>query len=142
MVPKFAAVFFIFSIFIFKFVITNITNFCILIRFLLLITLQITFVNNFIFFFSKLIIFIACSLNSKNFFMQSLPLYTSSLFFMLLNDDIVEIEKPDGKYLPTFVLNKYFGLFLYPSILSIKIVLYEIFCIDYILVSAEGISTL
>ena len=61
---------------------------------------------------------------------------------MLLNDDIVEIEKPDGIYLPTFVLNKYFGLFLYPSILSIKIVLYEIFCIDYILVSAEGISTL
>ena len=50
-----------------------------------------------IFFFLKLIIFIACSLkNSQNFFMQSLPIYTSWLFSMLLNEDIIHIEKPDG----------------------------------------------
>ena len=40
-----------------------------------------------------------CSLrNSQNVFMQSLPLYTSCLFSMLLNDDITGIEKPDGIY--------------------------------------------
>ena len=37
------------------------------------------------FFFLKLIIFI-----------QSLPLHKSCLFFMFLNEDIVDIEKPDG----------------------------------------------
>ena len=38
---------------------------------------------------------------------------------MLLNDNIVEIEKPDRKCLPTFVVNEYSGLFLHPSIFSI-----------------------
>ena len=37
--------------------------------------------------------------------MQSLPLYTSCLFSMLLNDDIVDIEKLDGMCLPTFVVD-------------------------------------
>ena len=37
-----------------------------------------------------------CSLkDSQNVFMQPLPLYISCLFSMLLNDDIVRIEKPD-----------------------------------------------
>ena len=55
------------------------------------------FVNNFIFFFLKLIIFIACSFkDSQHFFIQLLPLYASCLFSMLLNVDIVDIEKPDG----------------------------------------------
>ena len=41
----------------------------------------------------KLIIFIACSIkDSQNFFMQYLPLYTSYLFFMSLNDIAVDIE--------------------------------------------------
>ena len=31
--------------------------------------------------------------DSENFFMQSLPLYTSCLFSMTLNDNIVDIEK-------------------------------------------------
>ena len=45
----------------------------------------------------KLIIFNACFLKgSQNFFIESLPPYTSCLFFMSLNDDIVDIEKPDG----------------------------------------------
>ena len=49
------------------------------------------------FFFLKSIISIACSLkDSQNFFMQTLPLYTSCLFSILLNDDIVDIEKLDG----------------------------------------------
>ena len=39
--------------------------------------------------------------------MQSLPLYTSCLFSMLLNDDIVDIEKPDGLCSLTFVVNEF-----------------------------------
>ena len=34
--------------------------------------------------------------NSQNFVMKSLPLYISCLFSMLLKEDIVDIEKPDG----------------------------------------------
>ena len=117
-------VFFIFKIFIFKFFFTNITDLCIFIWFLC------SFVNNFIFFFLKLVIFIACSLKySQNFFIQYLPLYTSCLFPMLLNEDIVDIfffyqysqdsrgregtifysivdiEKPDGICSLTFAVN-------------------------------------
>ena len=39
--------------------------------------------------------------------MQSLPLYTSCLFSMLLNDDIVDIEKPDGLCSLIFVVNEF-----------------------------------
>ena len=39
---------------------------------------------------------------------------------MLLNDDIVDIEKPDGICSPTFVVDEFSGLFLHPSIFSIK----------------------
>ena len=47
-----------------------------------------------------------CSLKySQNFFIQSLPLYMSCLFSMFLNDDIIDIEKFDGKYLCSFVVN-------------------------------------
>ena len=53
-----------------------------------------TFVNDFILFFLKLIIFIACSLkNSPNIFIKSLPQCTSCLFSIILNEDIVDIEK-------------------------------------------------
>ena len=80
-----------------------------------------SFVNNYIFFFLKLIIFIACSLeDSQNFLMQSLPLYTSFLFSMLLKDDIVHIQKSDGICSPTFVENEFPGLFLHPSFFCIK----------------------
>ena len=59
------------------------------------------------FLFLKLIIFIERSLeNSQNFFMQSLPLYASCLFSMLLNEDILEIEKPDGIFSLTFIVDK------------------------------------
>ena len=86
-------IFFIFQLFIFKFFFTNIT----FLHFLMIPTAL--FVNNFIFFFLKLVIFNACFLkDSQNFFIQSLPLYTSCLFSMLLNKDIVDIEKPDEMF--------------------------------------------
>ena len=72
------------------------------------------------FFFLKLIIFIACFLNnSLNFFIQSLPLYTLCLFFMLLNEDILDIQKPDGICSLIFLADKFSGLFLHPLIFSI-----------------------
>ena len=57
-----------------------------------------------------------CSLKDlQNFFIQSLPLFRSCLFSMLLDEDIVDIEKPDGIYL----VNEFSGLFLHPSIFSV-----------------------
>ena len=54
--------------------------------------------------------------------MQCLPLYTSSLFSMLLNVDIVDSEKPDEIEFcsPTSVVDESPGLFLHPSIFSMK----------------------
>ena len=34
---------------------------------------------------------------------------------MLLNDDIVDIEKPEGICSPSFVADTFLGIFLYPS---------------------------
>ena len=104
-------IFFIFQIFVFKFFLQ--------IQRILAFSYDscCSFVNNFIFFFLKLIIFIACSL--KNFFIQFLPLYTSCLFSMLLNEDIIDIEKSNGICLLTFVVDQFSGLFLYSSIFSI-----------------------
>ena len=39
---------------------------------------------------------------------------------MLLNDDIVGIEKPDGSYPPTFFVDEISVLFLNPSIFASK----------------------
>ena len=58
--------------------------------------------------------------DSKNFFMQSLPLYTSCLFSMLLNYGITYIEKLDGICSLTYVVNKFSGLLLHSLIFSIK----------------------
>ena len=61
-----------------------------------------------------------CSLkDSQNFFLQSLPLCTSCLFSMILNDYIVDIEKIDGMCSPNFVVDE-FSLFLHSLIFSIK----------------------
>ena len=38
---------------------------------------------------------------------------------MLLNEDIVDFEKTDGKILLTFVVDEFSGLSLHPSIFSI-----------------------
>ena len=51
--------------------------------------------------------------------MQSLPLYRSCLFSMLLNEDIVDIEKLDGICLLTFLVDEFSGLFLHPSVFSV-----------------------
>ena len=45
--------------------------------------------------------------------MHLLSLYTSCLFSMLVNEDIVEIENPDGIFLPTFVVDGFSGWFLH-----------------------------
>ena len=58
----------------------------------------------------KKFIFIVCSLKcSQNAFIQFLPLYTACLFSMLLNGDIVDIEKRDGICWLTFVVDKFSG---------------------------------
>ena len=73
------------------------------------------------FFLFKISYFIVCCLkHSQNFFTQCLALYTSCLFSMLLNDDTVGIEKPDGICFPTFVVNAFLRLFLHTSIFPIK----------------------
>ena len=54
-------------------------------------------------------------MDSQNFFMQSLRLYTS----YYLNDDIVDIEKPNETCSDTFVVDKFSGLVLHPSIFPI-----------------------
>ena len=35
---------------------------------------------------------------------------------MYLNDDIADIEKPDGICSPTFAVHDFLGLFLHPSV--------------------------
>ena len=82
-----------------------------------MITAALLIITSF-FFFLKLIIFIACSFkDSQNFFIQSWPLYTY-LFSMFLNDDIVDIEKPDGIYSLTSGVDEFSGLFyIYQSYL-------------------------
>ena len=42
------------------------------------------------------------------------------MFPMLLNDDIEDSEKPDGIYLPTFVVDEFSRLSLHPSIFFVK----------------------
>ena len=46
--------------------------------------------------------------------MHSLPLYTSSLLSLPLNNDIVCIEKPDEIWSFSFVTDYFSGLFLRP----------------------------
>ena len=50
--------------------------------------------------------------------MQSLPLYTSCLFSMLLKENIVDTEKSDGQCSLTYVVAEFSGLFWHPSIFS------------------------
>ena len=82
---------------------------------------MISAVNLLVTSFFKIIFSIACSLkNSQNFFMQSLPQYTSCLFSMFLNDDTVDTEKPDGICLPTFFINEFSGLIHQSFLLNIQ----------------------
>ena len=72
----------IFSIFIVILFFANLTDICIF-----MISAVHLLITLFFFFFLKLIVFIVCSpKNSLNFFMQSLPLYTSySMLLMILS---------------------------------------------------------
>ena len=77
----------IIQISIFNFFFTNITDFWIFIWFLC------SFFNNFISFFLKLIIFLACFLkDEQNLFIQPLLLYILCIFSMIRNEDNVEIN--------------------------------------------------
>ena len=83
-----------------------------------------SFVNYFILYFSKLVIILLCFFkHSQNFFIKYLPTYISCLFFMSLNDDIVDIIlqiifqdyfythlffKHYGTWMTTFSTNPYF----------------------------------
>ena len=40
---------------------------------------------------------------------------------MFLNEDIIQIKKPDGICAPTFVVGYFSGLFLHPSIFLLNI---------------------
>ena len=51
--------------------------------------------------------------------MESLPLYTSCLFSMLLDDDVLDIEKLDGICSRIFFIDQLSGLILRRSIFSI-----------------------
>ena len=74
-----------------------------------------------IFFLLKSVIFNACFLKvSQNFFMHSLPQYTSWSFSISFKDNIVNTEKLDGICLHTFVVDDFSRLFLHPSIFRIK----------------------
>ena len=87
--------------------------------FLFLYDSYCSFVNNFIFFLIKLIIFVVCSLkDSQNSFMLSLPLYKSCLFPLFF--DLADTKKPDVICLLTFVVDEFSGLFLHLSIFSVK----------------------
>ena len=78
-----------------------------------------SFVINIIFFFLKLVIFAAYSFKDlQNLLMRYLPLYTSRLFPMFF--DTANTEKPDAICSLTFFVSEFSGLFLHPSILSIK----------------------
>ena len=58
--------------------------------------------------------------NLQKLFIQSSPLYSSWLSSMVLNDDIVEIKKSDGRCLATFVVDDFADFYYNPSILLIK----------------------
>ena len=52
-------------------------------------------------------------MHSQDLVMQSLYLYTPCLISMLLNEDIVDIEKLDEICSLTFVVDEFSGLFLH-----------------------------
>ena len=42
------------------------------------------------------------------------------ILILLLNDDLIEIEKSNGMSSPNFAVDNYPGLFLHPSIFSLE----------------------
>ena len=78
-----------------------------------------SFVKNFIFFLFKITYFHCAPSYEITTFFNAIFMYTSCLFSILLNEDIVDIEKPDRICLLSFVLDEFSGLFLHPLIFSI-----------------------
>ena len=68
--------------------------------------------------------------------MQYLSMYTSCLFSVLVNNKIVDVEKPDGLCLPTFVVDEFSGL----SLKSISLFYYALN--SNISISLNNITTL
>ena len=105
------AIIFIISVFMFKVVLSNAANFYLLMRFVCL------FVNGIVFFFSKLLAFIAySSSDSQKCFMQFSILYASWLLSVPTNSHIVEIEYPHEKCSPTLIADFFSEQFLHLSI--------------------------
>ena len=52
--------------------------------------------------------------------MKFFPLHASCLFFMLLNENFVDIEKPGEMCSPIFVADEFSGMILHPTIFSVK----------------------
>ena len=89
-------------------------------RFLPFVTCY-SFVKNFILFFLVLIIlFSYFFLRIHRNFFYNLHLCIHHAHFLSLNDNIVDIEKLDGIYFPTLVVDNFSGLFLHPSTFFIK----------------------
>ena len=95
---------FIFQIFIFKFFCTDITDIA------FPYDSSCSFVNNF---------FIACSKESTKLFHTIFTSVHIMFIFYALNDDIVDIEKPDGICSVIFIVSEFSGLFLQASIFSL-----------------------
>ena len=75
-----------------------------------------SFFSCIIFVFLKLVILIVCSLKeSKQFCMQLSSLYTSCVFSILTNSQIIGIEYLQGIYSSPLVMNEFPGSVLYPS---------------------------
>ena len=126
MVFKFAIIFII-SVFMFKVVLSNAANFYLLIQFLRL------FVNAIVFFFSKLLAFIAySSWDSQKFFMQFSILYASWLLSVPTNSHIVDTEYPHKKCSLSLIADFFSKLFLHLSIFfnkSLKICINNGLCL-------------
>ena len=52
--------------------------------------------------------------------MKFFPLHASCLFFMLLNENFVDIERPGEMCSPIFVADEFSGMILHPTIFSVK----------------------
>ena len=82
---------------------------------------QAALLNNSTIFLKKLIVSISRSLITFNkAFSFNFFLCTYHVYFLFLNEDIVDIEKLNGICLPIFVVDEFSGLFLSESVFSIK----------------------
>ena len=80
-----------------------------------------SFVNGNIIFFSKSIVFFACSYeDSWNFFIHSCPRYKVCLFSILSKAHIVYLEYLQGIWSSIFVVEEFSGLSAHPSISLMK----------------------